>query len=213
MALLAAFGAAPRLSADMARFRPTIRQSDSVVVEEHLLVVVNGVPGSGKTTLARALALRTGLPHLSKDALKTFLAGILPAEQQPQELSLVAGRLLWDVVAALRSGAIVETWFGPTGRDAVEWGYSYAGFRPEQVTEIWCDVPLAVARERFRSRLDSPDRPSHLDTVGRDDSYWQELEAAEPLGLSRVLRVRTDHPVDPQTVDDLVGQLLRTAPG
>ena len=177
-----------------------------------MLVLVNGVPGSEKTTLARALAVRAGLPHVSKDALKTFLAGTFADAPDPGELSRLAGRVLWDVVAAIPSGAIVETWFGPTGREAVEAGYVRAGIRPEQVTEIWCDVSLAVARERFLARLDSPDRPGHLDSLGRDESYWHDLEMAQPMGLSRVVGVRTDHPADSRTIADLVEPVLDRRP-
>ena len=40
---------------------------------DHLYVLVGGWPGSGKTTLARALATRLGLAYLSKDDLKESL--------------------------------------------------------------------------------------------------------------------------------------------
>ena len=37
------------------------------------LLIVNGLPGSGKTTLSRELAPRLGLPLISKDDIKELL--------------------------------------------------------------------------------------------------------------------------------------------
>ena len=41
------------------------------------LIVLTGLPGTGKTTLARALALRHGLALLAKDDVKEALANVL----------------------------------------------------------------------------------------------------------------------------------------
>ena len=43
------------------------------------LVLINGLPGSGKTTLARGLESVLGTPLISKDAIKEAVAEIVPA--------------------------------------------------------------------------------------------------------------------------------------
>jgi uncharacterized protein len=47
------------------------------------LIVTMGPPASGKTTVARALAGRLGLLHLSSDVTRKELAGLRPSEHRP----------------------------------------------------------------------------------------------------------------------------------
>ncbi len=50
-----------------------------------LVIVVCGVPASGKSHLARALAEQSGLSHLSSDVIRKRLAGLRPTERAPGE--------------------------------------------------------------------------------------------------------------------------------
>src|SRR5438876_6492119 len=50
-----------------------------------MLIVVMGLPGSGKTSLASALADRLGLVHLSSDVVRKELTGTPLTQRPPTE--------------------------------------------------------------------------------------------------------------------------------
>jgi len=49
-----------------------------------MLLIVCGLPGTGKSTLARGVAERTGFVHLASDVVRKELAGLKPGEARPE---------------------------------------------------------------------------------------------------------------------------------
>lgn len=84
------------------------------------VVLVNGLPGSGRSTLARALAQELSVPLLSKDAIN---------------------EAVWTVLADCPGGAVVEGWWPTSSRPCVSAGLSGAGVEPARTGEVWCEVP------------------------------------------------------------------------
>ncbi|MBM2622611.1 ATP-binding protein [Actinoplanes sp. LDG1-06] len=155
------------------------------------VILINGLPGSGKSTLAGALARATGLPLISKDALKEAIAGAAPDVPAPA-LGRAAAELMWTLAAGIRGGVILESWwFRPRDRGFAEEGLRRAG--AGTVIEVWCDVPGETARDRYirRTRPDYYEDKRHL-----SESWPTWITEAEPLAFGPVLRVVTDGPVD-----------------
>lgn len=93
------------------------------------VVLVNGLPASGKTTLGAELAVRLDWIFLSKDVVVDALA----AQVWPRIESGRLGGIALDTVYAL-GGAITG---GP------------------RVIEVWCEVSQTIAHERFEARRPS----------------------------------------------------------
>lgn len=165
-----------------------------------LVVLVNGLPAAGKSTLAPRLATALGLPLLSKDVIKETHADVLGADppigltqrEWNRNLGTAASRTMWALLGMSPLGAVLESSWRADVRGLVEAGLRQAGVG--HVAEVWCDAPVQLLRERFARRWASS-HPIH--GAAPDDDEWAQMVAhAEPLGLGPVLRVDTSSPVD-----------------
>jgi predicted kinase len=167
------------------------------------VVLVNGLPGAGKSTLAAQLAPALGVPLIAKDAIKEALAEALP-DVPTGALGPMAAETMWTVAAGVSGGALLESWwFRP--RDH---GFAAAGLQRSgaaTVVEIWCDVPPETALTRFRGRRR---HGMHRDDHHATHSWAAWAAQAGPLGLGAVIPVRTDRDVDlPRLARLVAGQL------
>jgi len=155
------------------------------------LVLVNGLPASGKTTLSLQLAAHLSVPCVSKDSIKELLAKAFPAAAA-SSLGRIAMETAWRLASTMPGTVILESWwFKPRDLDLVKDGLGICCARV--VAEVWCDVPADLARQRFVARS----RPAPYQDAQRLARCWEDWAArAEPLGVGRTVRVRTDQPVD-----------------
>ena len=173
------------------------------------VVLVNGLPGAGKTTLARLLSSALGLALFSKDTIKETHADLLGSEPPPgwaqrrwnSALGAAASQTMWALLADAPGGAILDSWWPTDTRHYVVEGLRRAGGR--RPVEVWCDVPLEIARRRFEER--HPRHPIHGELPA--DTEWQRWrDIGQPLGLGPTLRVDTTHPVDTDALAAAINQ-------
>ena len=167
-------------------------------VNRPAVILVNGLPGAGKTALARALSQRLRLPLFSKDVIKEAHADVLGVAPPPPwtqrrwnaSLGAAASETMWALLADSPGGAILESCWPADFRALAAAGLARAGV--EHPLEIYCDIPLAEARSRFEKR--HPRHPVHGALPG--DGEWEHWRrSAEPLNLGLTLRVETTSPV------------------
>jgi len=156
------------------------------------LVLVNGLPGSGKTTLAVPLAAILDAQLLSQDAAKEAIGAILEDPALVRPLGRIAMDAVWALASALPGTVVIESWwFRPRDLRLAEAGLGIVG--AHRAVEIWCDVPAVLAKSRYEDR----DRPPIYDDARHLVDDWPDWAArGRPLALTSVLRVDTSGPID-----------------
>ncbi len=170
-----------------------------------LAIVLCGVPASGKSHLARALAEQSRMTRMSSDLVRKGLAGIRATQQAGQEhyreqfsraTYTELGRQAAAEVAA-HGGVLVDATFRHR-RERDAFADAFAGAAPLMFVE--CIAPEAVLVERARAREHDPERVSDADAevVRRERWSW---EALEEVPSERHVLLRTDRPIDAVAAD------------
>jgi uncharacterized protein len=170
-----------------------------------LAIIVCGVPASGKSHLATALALQARLPHISSDLLRKGLAGIAPTARASREryrsqfsraVYSELGRRARAEVAQRRGAVIDATFRHREDRDAFAAGFVAAA----PMLFVECVAPAEVLARRAAARDQDPSRVSDatLEIVLREHTSWEPLEE---IPAQHHVALRSDRPVERMIAD------------
>lgn len=151
-----------------------------------------GMPGSGKTTLGRALAAHYALPFLDLDAEIVARAGqAIPAifrEHGEAHFRRLEAEALRDLAA--RPGAAVLA----TGGGTPCFYHNLTVLNATGCT-AWLDVPVAVLAARLAAGAETASRPL-LAAAGPTETWLRETLGARAQFYAQA-RVRIAHPAGP----------------
>jgi predicted kinase len=157
-----------------------------------LLVIVQGAPGSGKTTLINRLKREFSFPAIGKDDIKEFLFDNL--KQSDREFSMVQGRVSFAMLYAFAAS------FLESKQSVIIEGAFHVEFAREELRniiantnarciELYCHVDEDVRVDRFEKRvLDGTRHLAHLDS---SITPHAGLEKYAPLSIGRLIDVDT----------------------
>jgi uncharacterized protein len=177
-----------------------------------LTLVVCGVPATGKSELASALAQEAQLPWLSSDAVRKRLSGLVPTARAPRskyreqvnrETYAELGRRA--AAAARNGGSIVDgTFRHRSARDAFMRTFADA----TRLRFVQCTAPTEVLRRRALAREHDPGRVSDatIDVVIRERASWESLDEVPDRAR---MALDTDRALD-QIVADVIEWLDET---
>jgi len=175
------------------------------------VILVNGVPASGKSTVARQIAKQFTLPLLTIDGIKEpFMAQFMNIDRGlNRKLGVAAYDVIWSIVANSPAGCsfVIDAWFGFQPRETLERYLSSAGVM--QVLEIWNQISADNVIARYAQRLGSR-QPGH---PGKE--YLPELavlaERAMPMALGPVYHIEQDRGYDEGELTKWIAPYLSSA--
>ncbi|UVC08587.1 ROK family protein [Rhizobium sp. TH2] len=158
------------------------------------VLMVNGIPASGKSRMAHEISARTGWPVLSLDTIKNpFLEHLGGADRLfNRTLGKASYQSIWSIVRDAPEGSafIIDAWFGFQPMELLRDHIAMSGVG--QIAEIWCHAPGEVLAERYAARLD--ERPAGHPGASYIPELIELASRAEPTGLAPLYRSDTTMP-------------------
>lgn len=141
------------------------------------LIIITGLPGTGKTTLGKKLAEEFCLPFICKDDIKELLFDGLGWQDRgwSKKIGGASYDLLYFITESLlkaEKSLIVETNFNPKFADKkfidLQEKYDFVPF------QVRCIADGEILLDRFTKRANSYDRhPGHIDSGSLDE--WRPI--------------------------------------
>ena len=173
-----------------------------------VLVVVSGLPASGKSTVGSLLSTGLSLPLLDKDTILEALFDELGCDgpEQRERLSRASDEILVRLAGGSQAAVVVNWWNQDTA--PVRLADLASTF-----VEVFCDCPLELAADRFAAR---ERHPGHLDRTRTPEERQHGIERLRatyrgPLRLGgSLVTVDTSRPIDAEKLVEAVRAAVET---
>lgn len=159
------------------------------------MIIINGIPGSGKTTLARRLSQDLGLRMIGQDALKEFCADQLGGQFTPEKssgLGRVTRRAVLEIgkeLSSLGERVIIEGAFHALEAEKL----IAEQMKDLPILQIYITGDINDIKQRFQARRGTADRHSvHADDTFDIYTDEQVLEKYRPLAGESIKTVIID---------------------
>lgn len=200
---------APSVEATPGNTRPAPRSLEPQASRWQQLVVLSGLPASGKTTVGRAIAGRLGVPYVDKDDLleQLFVTRGVGDVEHRRGLSREADGLFRHAVAQLPRAVITSWWRHPASPSRSGTEPWWLNARDQTVVEVHCTCPARTAATRFLARSR---HAGHLDARWNGEELLRWLVPQASLGpiTPGALVVPTEQRVTHEALEDLVASIV-----
>ncbi len=120
------------------------------------IVLINGLPATGKSMLGERLRQDFNAPLLSLDSIKEALFDVLGIgdREYNRKLGRATKEVIWTVINELPHGMLVfvDAWLGFPPYDTLITGLNRAD--ASKIIEIWCHAPGNILAQRYIERVD-----------------------------------------------------------
>ena len=163
-----------------------------------ILIIINGLPATGKTTLARPLSEKLEIPLIAKDTIKEFLFNTLGTKDRSwsRTLGKVSNDFIYeltDILLADGQSLMIENAFEKSfAKQKLE---RIIDRHKPKVVELYCHSDSSVRRQRFVNRNESGSRhKGHADYENYlHETEIEPVEKYAPLALGYTIKIDTTY--------------------